>query len=89
MHGRINSDEMGFVQQAVAAGAGIGLLPQIGVRLATKGSPEAENIRLLPEFAVTGGDLNVVTPSTRFQSAAVTAFRDFLVAELAQLWNSL
>jgi DNA-binding transcriptional LysR family regulator len=89
VHGPINSDEMGFVQQAVAAGAGIGLLPRIAVRLAAKGSPQAENVHLLPEFSGAGGDLNVVTPSVRFLPASVTVFRDFLVTELTQLWNSL
>ena len=89
VRGPINADEMGFVQQAVAAGVGIGLLPRIAVRLAAKGSPEAENVQLLPEFSVTGGDLSVVTPSARFLPASVTVFRDFLVTELTQLWNSL
>ncbi|MES1177610.1 MAG: LysR family transcriptional regulator [Myxococcales bacterium] len=89
VHGPINCDEIGFIQQAVAAGAGIGLLPRIAVRLAAKGSPQAENVQLLPEFSVAGSDLNVVTPSARFLPASVTVFRDFLVAELTQLWNSL
>jgi DNA-binding transcriptional LysR family regulator len=89
VRGPITCDEMGFIQRAVVAGAGIGLLPRIAVRLAPKGSAQAENVQLLPEYSVTGGDLSVVTPSTRFQPAAVTAFRDFLVAELTRLWNSL
>jgi DNA-binding transcriptional LysR family regulator len=89
VRGPINGDEMGFVQQAVAAGAGIGLLPRIAVRLVARSGAQLENIHLLPEYSLVGGDLSVVTPSTRFQSAAVTAFRDFLVAELTLLWNSL
>ena len=89
VRGPINADEMGFVQQAVSAGVGIGLVPQIGIRLAAKGGDQPETVRLLPEFSLPGGDLNVVTPSARFLPASVTVFRDFLVAELTQLWNSL
>ncbi|MEO6603512.1 MAG: LysR family transcriptional regulator [Polyangiaceae bacterium] len=89
VHGPISSDEMGFVQQAVAAGAGVGLLPRIAVRLAAMGSAQAGNVQLLPEYSLGGGDLSVVTPSMRFLPASVTVFRDFLVAELTQLWNSL
>lgn len=88
VRGSINSDEMGFVQQAVAAGAGIGLLPRVGIRLGNK-TRQAEFVHLLPEFSQGGGDLNVVTPSVRFLPASVTVFRDFLVNELTQLWNSL
>lgn len=89
VRGPITCDEMGFVHQAVAAGVGIGLVPRIAVRLAAKGSAQAQTVQLLPEYSVAGGDLSVVTPSTRFQPAAVTALRDFLVVELTRLWNSL
>ena len=88
VRGPISCDEMGFVQHAVAAGAGIGLLPRVAVRLAGKGSPVTANVELLPEYSVAGGDLSVVTPSARFLPASVTVFRDFLVTELTRLWNS-
>ena len=45
-------------------------------------------VRLLPEYSVGGNSLNVVSPSARFQPASVIAFRDFLIAELTELWNS-
>ena len=89
VRGPINSDELGFVQQAVMAGAGIGLLPRLGVRLGGARSNQNDVVHLLPEYSQGGGDLHVVTPSVRFLPASVTVFRDFLVSELIQLWNSL
>ena len=88
VRGPLNVDEMAFVQQAVAAGVGIALLPTIGVRLAAARGRLPMPVRLLPEYSVGGGNLNLVSPSTRFQSASVIAFRDFLIEELTALWNS-
>jgi len=88
VRGPLNADEMGFVQQAVAAGVGIALLPTLGVRLTAARGTAPMPVRLLPEYSVTGNGLNVVSPSTRLPSASVSAFRDFLVAELTELWNS-
>lgn len=92
VRGPINADEMGFVQQAVAAGVGIALLPIIGVRLSgARGAaptPMPLPVRVLPEYSLSGNGLHVVSPSTRLPSASVSAFRDFLVAELTALWNS-
>ncbi len=88
VRGPLSADEMAFVQQAVTAGVGISLLPSIGVRLAAARGMSPLPVRLLPEYSVGGASLNVVSPSSRFQSASVTAFRDFLIAELTALWNS-
>jgi DNA-binding transcriptional LysR family regulator len=79
---------MAFLQQAVTAGVGIALLPMIGVRLAAARGAQPMPVRLLPEYSMGGSSLHVVSPSTRFQSASVIAFRDFLVGELSALWNS-
>jgi len=88
VRGPLNADEMAFVQQAVAAGVGIALLPVIGVRLtATRGALPMP-VRVLPEYTVGGSGLHVVSPSARFQSASVAAFRDFLIAELTAIWSS-
>jgi len=88
VRGPVNVDEMAFVQQAVNAGLGIALLPSIAVRLAgARGMPLP--VHLFPDHAAGGGDLNVVSPSARFLPASVTAFRDFLSAELTALWNSV
>jgi DNA-binding transcriptional LysR family regulator len=86
VRGPVNVDEMAFTQQAVAQGMGIGLLPMAGLKLRESTSPL---VRLLPEYSAGGAGLHVVTPSVRFQSAAVTAFRDFLIEELVRVWKSL
>ena len=88
VRGPLNADEMSFVQQAVSAGVGVALLPMIGVRLAAARGRLPLPVRLLPEYSVGGNILNVVSPSARFQPASVIAFRDFLIAELTELWNS-
>src|SRR6187431_1864583 len=88
VRGPLNADEMAFVQQAVAAGVGIALLPMMGMRLAAARGALPMPVRLLPEYTVGGSGVSVVSPSTRFQSASVAVFRDFLVAELTALWNS-
>jgi len=77
------------VQRAVAAGAGIGLMPRAAIRLAERRGQQPELVHVLPDFSLPGGDLHVVTPSLRFLPASVTVFRDFLVRELTRLWNSL
>ncbi|HKO51039.1 MAG TPA: LysR family transcriptional regulator [Polyangiaceae bacterium] len=88
VRGPLNADEMAFVQQAVTAGVGIALLPVIGVRLAAARGAQPLPVRLLPEYSVSGASLQLVSPSSRFQSASVIAFRDFLVRELTTLWSS-
>jgi DNA-binding transcriptional LysR family regulator len=89
VRGPVNADEMGFVQQAVAAGVGIALLPTIGVRLVASRGLMPMPVHLLPEYSIGGSGLHVVSPSTRLPSASVSAFRDFLVTELTELWNSV
>ncbi|HEY0466897.1 MAG TPA: LysR family transcriptional regulator [Polyangiaceae bacterium] len=88
VRGPLNADELAFVQQAVAAGVGIALLPAVGVRLAAAHGALPMPVRVLPEYSVSGSGLHVVSPSTRFPSASVSAFRDFLVTELTAFWNS-
>src|SRR5450432_458779 len=89
VHGPVNVDEMAFAQQAVAQGMGVGLLPMAGVKLGTLRPSATPMVRILPEYSRGGAGLHVVTPSVRFQSAAVTAFRDFLIEELVRVWKSL
>jgi DNA-binding transcriptional LysR family regulator len=89
VRGPLSADEMAFIQQAVAQGMGIGLLPMAGVKLSRLREYTPPLERLLPEYSKTGAGLNVVTPSVRFQSAAVTVFRDFIIEELSRFWKSL
>jgi DNA-binding transcriptional LysR family regulator len=89
VHGPVSVDEMAFAQQAVAKGMGIGLLPVAGVTLGAQRRTAPPILRILPEYSAGGAGLHVVAPSVRFQSAAVTALRDFLIEELMRSWNSL
>jgi DNA-binding transcriptional LysR family regulator len=72
---RVSCDEMWFVRRATAAGIGIGLLPS-----SAGGAPRtADNlVRVLPSYAVTGGGLHLVYPSSRFLPTRVSLLRDFL-----------
>jgi DNA-binding transcriptional LysR family regulator len=88
VHGPLSVDEMSFAQQAVAGGIGIGLLPIAGIRLVAARRMQTTLVRLLPEYSSGGADLNVVSPPTRFQAASVTAFRQFLIDELTEVWAS-
>ena len=88
VRGPLNVDEMAFAQEAVSAGLGIALLPMFGVRLAAARGALPLPARLLPEYSGGGASLSIVSPSARFESASVTAFRDFLVRELTVIWNS-
>lgn len=74
--GRLASDNMDFTLEAVAAGAGIGLLPQAR-SLALLGERRIE--RVLPAWHVAGGALSIVYPATRFLPRRAELLRDFLV----------
>jgi DNA-binding transcriptional LysR family regulator len=87
VHGPISVDDMSFALQAMASGLGIGLLPTTGVQIAAARGTLPAPVRVLPEYANSGADLNVVWPATRFQTAAVTAFRQFLIDELTRIWG--
>jgi DNA-binding transcriptional LysR family regulator len=88
VHGPISVDDMSFALQSVTIGLGIGLLPGTAVRLAAPHGTQPAPVRVLPEYVNSGADLNVVWPSTRFQTAAVTAFRQFLIDELTRIWGA-
>ncbi len=79
--GPIRTDDMVFVHGAVVAGAGIGLLPA--------GHCRAPLERVLPEYAVRGSPLHLVSPSIRHVTAVVSSFRDHLFKRLSSLnWTS-
>jgi len=76
--GRICSDDIFFVRQAVRAGAGIGLLPTF---LAEHDVTARQLVRVLPRYR-TLGYVYIVRPATHEVPRRVKAFSDFLLAYL-------
>jgi DNA-binding transcriptional LysR family regulator len=83
VRGHINVDEMLFVRQAIGVGLGIGLLPQVVVASCERVGSLDPVERVLPEYAVRGAELTVLTPSGHKRPRRVTLLRDFLVQALA------
>jgi DNA-binding transcriptional LysR family regulator len=82
--GPIGTDDMSFNAHAVAAGAGIGLLPTV---LAANGLEHGKLTRVLPDYAVTGGAVYIVSPPSRHQLARVRLLRDFMASALLKEWK--
>jgi DNA-binding transcriptional LysR family regulator len=82
--GPIAADDMGFNAQAVIAGAGIGLLPSVVTNVALS---QGKLARVLPEYALTGGAVYIVSPASRYPLARVRLLRDFLVPALRAEWE--
>jgi DNA-binding transcriptional LysR family regulator len=73
---------------AIAAGIGIGLVPEtyLGwVHKAGRGGPRPELVRVLPDHAVTGSELSLVSPPTAYEPVRVALLRDYLASELRPL----
>ncbi|HET7752975.1 MAG TPA: LysR substrate-binding domain-containing protein [Anaeromyxobacteraceae bacterium] len=77
-NGRITCDDLLFVREAVARGAGIGLLPTF---IAGPDVLAGTLVRVLPRFERNAGHLHIVTPAAKHVPRKVSAFRD-LVLEL-------
>lgn len=77
--GALNADGFDFLQAAVAAGMGIGLLPMFACR----GEGNAGLVQVLPDHATTGAPLHVVYPSSRFVPRRVAALRDRIITEVS------
>ncbi len=88
VQGPVSVDDMTVAQKAVSAGLGIGLLPVTAVRFTAAREAAPSPVHLLPDYASSGADLNVVWPAARFQPASVTIFRQFLIDELTQAWHA-
>ena len=85
-------DEMAFAADAVAAGVGIGLLPEAYLGWAIRGSRRSavkkDLVRVLPEYGSTGAELTLVSPPTAYEPARVRLFRDFLTEQLRPLMQA-
>lgn len=82
VRGPISADDFTFVQAAVRAGAGIGLIP---LALA----PQGELVRVLSTHFISGGGTYLVYPRARHLPAALAAFRDHAVEHFRRTawWN--
>jgi DNA-binding transcriptional LysR family regulator len=82
--GSVGADDMSFLQRAAILGVGIALVPEFGV------APEIERgdlVRVLPDYAMGGGAVYLVSPAARHQLARVRLMREFLLAELPKAWR--
>ena len=76
---RIVSDDMLFVEQAVKAGLGLGLLTPY---VAEEDVAAGRLLRVLPKVSIRIGAVYLVHPPTRHVPKKVTAFRDHLMGYL-------
>jgi DNA-binding transcriptional LysR family regulator len=80
VHGAIAGDDLFFVQRAIGAGAGIGLLPLFFAASDSRADLKGLQ-RVLPRWVLRGPGLAVVAPSARHEPRRVKLFRDALLAE--------
>jgi DNA-binding transcriptional LysR family regulator len=83
--------EMAFAADAVAAGVGIGLLPEVYLGWAKTGrlhTAGANLVRVLPQHRATGAELSLVSPPTAYEPTRVGLFRDFLAERLRPLMQA-
>jgi DNA-binding transcriptional LysR family regulator len=77
---RLVAQDLSALHAAVAAGLGIGALPEFMCR---NGLAMKRLVRLLPEWQVAGAvELTAVAPASRAQSPEVRSFVDFLAANV-------
>jgi DNA-binding transcriptional LysR family regulator len=77
--GPLGADDMAFLYQAALAGAGIALLPALA-------QPRyVELVRVLPEYAMKGGAVYLVSPHARHQLARVRLLGDHLLLQLKKI----
>jgi len=83
VRGHISVDEILFVRQAVGAGLGIGLLPNIVIGTCARVDGVTPVERILPDFHQGGGEVSIVTPSGHRRPRRVTLLRDFLLERIS------
>ena len=86
--GPLVTHEFGFAADAIAAGVGIGLIPDAYVGfMAKRGLASAGRalVRLLPDHSIPGTDLSLVSPPTAYEPARVGLLRDFLAERIRPL----
>jgi DNA-binding transcriptional LysR family regulator len=80
--------DVGIAAEAVAAGIGIGLIPEAYFGFAATGGLSSVGrrlVRVLPEHSMAGAEANLVSPPTAYEPMRVALFRDFLAERLQPL----
>lgn len=77
---RIATNELSFVREVLQGGGGVGFLPTF---LAHDALADGTLVRVVPKYALATGTLYFVHPQMQHVPAKITAFRDFLVEQLA------
>jgi DNA-binding transcriptional LysR family regulator len=83
--------DMSIAADAIAAGVGLGLLPEVYFGWARKAgarSLQRQLVRVLPDHRTTGTELSLVSPPTAYEPARVGLLRDFLAARLQPLMQA-
>jgi DNA-binding transcriptional LysR family regulator len=83
--------EMSFAADAIAAGIGIGLVPEAYLGWAMKGgarSASRDLVRVLPDHRAAGAEVSLVSPPTAYEPARVALLRDFLAERLRPLMQA-
>lgn len=85
VRGRVNCDDLVFVTQAVGIGLGIGLLPVFVAGKCTTHARDTQQriVRVLPDYAVRGTEVQIVTTSGAKRPKRVTLLRDYLLDNLS------
>jgi DNA-binding transcriptional LysR family regulator len=84
-------DDLAFAVDAVVAGVGIGVIPEVYRGWAKAGGLHqgaANLVRVLPAYRQTGTELSLASPPTSYEPTRVTLFRDFLAARLRPMMQA-
>lgn len=88
MDGPLVVHEMSFAADAIAAGIGIGLVPELyfaWMRGARRRAARGELVRVLPEYGLSGTEVALVSPPKAYEPARVKLLRDFLADRLSRM----
>jgi DNA-binding transcriptional LysR family regulator len=83
--------DVGFAADAVAAGIGIGIVPETYCGWVMKGGLRASSkdmVRLLPDHRIAGAELSLVSPPIAYEPRRVALFRDFLAERLRPMMQA-
>ena len=82
--------EISFAVDAIAAGIGIGLVPEIFLRWMgpRARSVRGELVRVLPDYGLVGTEVALVSPPKAYEPARVKLLRDFLADRLGGMLAS-